>query len=368
MIRSIQYLRFFAAFIVVIAHSGLSMYGLPGAVTDIGGFGVDLFFVISGFIMPFIIYGPPSSQPSPARYGCFKFLWLRISRIWPMYFVATMAVVLLSYMVDNSMIADVGADFAYHFNGKMLDPVWLFESLTFTHGLSAPVLGLGWTLQVEFIFYSSIAALLLITRTRTQLMIGLVLVFAAAKAGQVLFPGNSLSPSYSNPMLIEFAYGFAIYSLLGRGVRIPTKPAIAVLVLAVPLFLFVNAMQLSVTGTLVDRPIIWGSIAFSVVYAAISIEHLFKPSRLFELLGDSSYSLYLVHYTIVPVVVHYWVKNGLNNQISAGLYLLFIVLICHAVAVAMHLLAERPVNKFIRRLGSSISGFAMRNLLASRPS
>lgn len=357
MINSIQYLRFFAAFIVVAAHSGLGMYGITGRVTNLGGFGVDVFFVISGFIMPFIIYGPPSNEKRIPRYGGFEFLWLRISRIWPMYFLATMAVVYLGYMVANSMISDVRADFAYHFNGKMLDPVWIIESLTFTHGLNAPILGLGWTLQVEFIFYSTIAFLLLFTRTIGHLMIGLVLAFMAGNAITMLFPTNTYSTSYSNPMLMEFAYGFVIYSLLSKGIKLSKWIAIASLALSIPLFLILDSLDSPSSASLYYRALIWGGIAFIVVYAAISIEHLMPESKTLKLLGDSSYSLYLTHYTVVPVVVHYWTKYGLETRISTTAYLLLVLVLCHAVAVMVHLIFESPTNRLVRRVGREIQKF-----------
>lgn len=57
MILSIQYTRFLAATLVVLAHTNLQIYGISPQITNMGGFGVDLFFVISGFIMAYVIAG-----------------------------------------------------------------------------------------------------------------------------------------------------------------------------------------------------------------------------------------------------------------------------------------------------------------------
>ncbi|WP_139405201.1 acyltransferase family protein, partial [Aeromonas veronii] len=92
MIVNIQYLRFIAAFSVIIAHAALQMYGVDAQITNAFGVGVDIFFVISGFIMPFIIYGGYYHHGLEPKYSPLAFMKKRIIRIWPLFFIATSSV------------------------------------------------------------------------------------------------------------------------------------------------------------------------------------------------------------------------------------------------------------------------------------
>ena len=96
MIANIQYLRFLAAFLVIYAHANLAVYGITPQITNLGGVGVDIFFIISGFIMPYIIYGGLYKYGMTPKLTPLGFIKRRITRIWPLYLVATLVVVLIS--------------------------------------------------------------------------------------------------------------------------------------------------------------------------------------------------------------------------------------------------------------------------------
>lgn len=62
LLSNIQFLRFAAAFLVVIARAPLAYFNVPASLIHIGGFGVNIFFIISGFIIPFILFGGKYSR------------------------------------------------------------------------------------------------------------------------------------------------------------------------------------------------------------------------------------------------------------------------------------------------------------------
>lgn len=354
MIKNIQYLRFLAAFIVVFAHSNMNMYGLSAKATDLGGFGVDIFFVISGFIMPFILFGGKYKEGLP-KITAGQFIWRRITRIWPMYFLATMSVVLLSWMVANSMFDNAGADFAYHYNAARTSVRWVIDSLTFTHGLNPPVLGTGWTLQVEFMFYTALAAVLLSKpRTLIQLelsLIGLFAFFFVAGSGNLAISG--FAKTYANPMIIEFAFGMLVYRMYSYDCLIPKGAALALIVAALPVFLWVEMSEAIKNFGPLYRPIVWGGFAFVMVASAMSLESYTPESKFLLLLGDSSYSLYLVHYIIGPVIIHYWTNNSMQSSVSIWLYMPMFIVVCHAAGIATHLYIEKPINSAIRKASAT---------------
>lgn len=350
MIKSIQYLRFLAAFIVIFAHSNLQMYGVSAKYTNMGGFGVDLFFVISGFIMPFIIFGGKYHGQTP-KIGPAEFMARRVSRIWPMYFLATFAVVVLSWMVANGKFSDVGAEFAYHYNQYRVNLAWVFDSLTFTHGANPPVLGTGWTLQVEFMFYSAIAVILLskpksLLEMETRLLGLFLLLFIVSKTSVA---ASGFAAAYATPMVIEFAFGMAVYRLYSHGIVIEKKLAAILGAAAFLVFILVEAKSLTQWGGSFNRPLIWGGCAFIIVWSALSLETAISDNRLFLLLGDSSYSLYLVHYIIGPVIFHYWHNYSLSEHVPMWAYLSMFIVACHLVGVACHLYLEKPINSTIRK-------------------
>lgn len=350
MIKNIQYLRFLAAFIVVFAHSNMNMYGLTAKATDLGGFGVDIFFVISGFIMPFILFGGKYKNTLP-KITAGQFIWRRITRIWPMYFLATMCVVVLSWMVANSMFEDARVDFAYHYNATRTSVRWIIDSLTFTHGLNPPVLGTGWTLQVEFMFYTAFAAVLLSKpKTLTQLeisLIGLFVFFFVAGNSHLAIAG--FAKTYANPMIIEFAFGMLVYRMYSFDRLIPKSAALILLIAALPLFLWIELSETIENFGPLYRPLVWGGFAFVMVASAMSLEKYSPNSKFLLLLGDASYSLYLVHYIIGPVMIHYWTNNSMQDSVSIWLYMPMFIIICHIAGIATHLYIEKPINAAIRK-------------------
>jgi len=148
-LTSIQALRGFAVMLVVLFHIQHYVAGrlqLPNLLPrfDIGVAGVDVFFVISGFIM---VYASERlfAQPGGVRVFCLR----RIVRIVPMYWAAT--TVLLVYVLARY------ADFGAVLGGAGRDYViasYLFYPYVRPDGWGAPFLGVGWTLNYEMFFYA----------------------------------------------------------------------------------------------------------------------------------------------------------------------------------------------------------------------
>ncbi len=124
-IESIQSLRAFAALSVVLTHM---------SIINSGGFGVDIFFIISGFLMMY------STEKGTAGYWKKK-----IIRIVPFYWIMTIFTVLAVKIMPNL------------FNSYEVSWIYLIKSLLFIpyehNGIYQPVLGLGYTLNYEMLFY-----------------------------------------------------------------------------------------------------------------------------------------------------------------------------------------------------------------------
>jgi exopolysaccharide production protein ExoZ len=347
MIKNIQYLRFLAAFMVVFAHSNLQIYGFDTRTTNIGGFGVDLFFVISGFIMPFIIYGGLYREHQSPLMDAGGFMWRRITRIWPMYTLTILMVMLISALVAKGTISNPTADLAYLFNASKIEPAWFLETITFTHWVRPPILGIGWTLQVEFLFYAAIAIVLLLrAKTLEALEVGLLAFFFVAF---MVSPISLIASSLSNAMIIEFMLGVFLYRIVSRGVLMPKAIAAFVALGSIPAFLTIEYQHLVNLSGLIYRPIAWGIPAFFFVWSALSLEHVTKDVKWLSLLGDASYSLYLVHGFVAPLFAFFWVNHGLESSIPYWIYLPAYLIVCQAAGLLAHLYVEKPINNAVRK-------------------
>jgi peptidoglycan/LPS O-acetylase OafA/YrhL len=129
----------------------------------------------------------------------------------------------------------------------------------------------------------------------------------------------------------------------------PRSVAIAVAVLAIPLFLFVEHNGLLKIPGLLYRPVAWGMPAFLLVWAALSLERETKESKMFGLLGDASYSLYLVHGFVAPLFLFFWMRAGLDQTVNIWIYLACYLLVCHVAGISAHLFIEKPLNTAIRK-------------------
>src|SRR3954470_7528305 len=229
MLVYIQILRFFAALAVVAFHAlGLAPKGfeLPESAASLalsyGGRGVDLFFVISGFI---IFYTSRGAALTPA-----DFLRRRIERIAPLYFFVILAFTLLALALP----AVFGTPGWY-------TPRHILKSLafiSFTDG-EPPVVAVGWSLEYEMYFYLVAALLMAVTR---QAWRNVVIVFSAlALAGQLPAVSTALGnyAFFTDPMVLEFVLGVIVGQLfvdgrIGWPLLIPAASAFAAVLASDP--------------------------------------------------------------------------------------------------------------------------------------
>jgi exopolysaccharide production protein ExoZ len=184
---SIQYLRFIAAFGVILFHScGATPY--PFA---LGAIGVDLFFVISGFVMWHVVAAKPQTPG--------HFLSRRIRRIVPLYWTAIALVVFLVHV------------FGVRTLGATDKAVPVIKSLLFipyfnSNGTMGPVVSPGWTLNYEMFFYAVFGASLFISAKYRFWLLAIIFLILWW-CGQNYAFDNPLLSTYLNPICMEFWFG-----------------------------------------------------------------------------------------------------------------------------------------------------------------
>lgn len=240
-----------------------------GTWVRIGAAGVDLFFVISGFIMATI-----------TKKDAGQFLLDRVWRIYPLWLIAV-----LPWL------------FIY-------PPAWqgIVASLTLWPSypeFTTPALPLGWTLSFEMLFYLAFA---LAIRTRAAVplaLFGLSLVLR-------LTTHQPLFDYLGNPMIFEFLLGVGVANL-PRAERLGGWFLLAGFWLFMLSSLDVYTAREAISSSVL-RAATWGTASACLVYGALCLEPRFASPRLdvLVLLGNASYSIYLFHMLAIRVLQLPW--------------------------------------------------------------
>jgi len=326
-LESIQALRAIAATSVIFDHIRFMGWG---------AFGVDIFFVVSGFIICYI-----SSISSR------DFLPKRVFRIVPLYWMGTFGGFLVALLVPHLL------------NSTTPDLHNLLKSLFFIpylkeNGTITPVLFLGWTLEYEVFFYLVFAAALAWSAKKAP-MLATSLLAVVALAGYLLRPSSVLLAYYSDPIILEFTFGAAAFLLWRKFARtFENTPMIVALVVAVlsyvALFLL-DVKAIGTPGSLLAGPrfLQRGIPAFLIFASFLCLEGKIRFPGWVLAIGDASYSLYLFHPYVVQVVDK---KIVALDHITAFTVLASVlaILVCFLVALLSFRLFERPSNEFLRKM------------------
>ena len=339
-VLSIQYLRALAAILVVFVHAQQQYPIGERLIPSAFGFGgVDLFFLISGFVMTYTVAHHPLNR--------LDFLKRRAVRIVPLYWGMTLATAVLIF-VAPALTRD--SRFAW---------IDLFTSLVFIphHNVGkaatiSPLLKLGWTLNYEMFFYLVFASFLPLKpwlRTASALLVFAVLI-AIETTTQSQFV---LLAFWGRPITLEFIAGCAVAVLYTRGPW-PNAPAglwWGVLALGVMAFVGLGGFQ----DEQIDRVVTRGLPALAILVPVLALERLraatFRRGVL-HYLGDASYSIYLAHlYAVVGFRV---LCDKLHLPITTPLAAAVFIVACVAVGVGggcfVYQFVERPLTDAARRI------------------
>jgi exopolysaccharide production protein ExoZ len=342
-LASIQILRAAAALGVALFHA-CQWSHIDFAV---GAAGVDLFFVISGFVL-WNSAGEPRSNSDAVAHAHARdpqtpggFLLARAARVAPLYWIATLVVFAVARTWPQALPI------------VHPDPRHLILSLLFAPHVGPgddpfPLLPTGWTLTYEAFFYLAFALALACPRDRRlQVLSGVLL--AASILG---FGYHGWYTLLCNPLLLEFLAGVGLARLWARG-RLQAIGAAGGLGLIGLGVVLLAACQISGLRDDFLRPFVWAPPAVAIVAGALALEARIGQGRLVRAgatLGDASYSLYLVQAPLIAVFA--WLTPGLAGWARTPLSLLLAV----AGGLACWRLLERPIGLVWRSRNSPESG------------
>lgn len=334
MLKNLQGLRGVAALFVVLAHVTQLMGGNLAQVFSFGIYGVDLFFVISGFVM---VYTTTLSQATSGQ-----FFGHRIIRIVPLYWSATILVFGVAYILPTAL------------KSTDTDPINLIKSLFFIPymkkgGVIQPVLFLGWTLNYEMFFYAIFAIGLFIRNAATRIFLMFAFLTALVVLGWTLSPSSVFGSFYTSPLLLEFGFGMILGYFHPRIVKHAPAAAFAGLLMIVGFAALVTGHDVFVGSA---QRLQTGLAAALVIYAALAFEArgIALRSGIVMLIGAASYALYLIHPFVIGLLAKAGSRVGATHGWMVAPFMLTCIIGAIAAAIAVHLMFERPIDRALRPL------------------
>ena len=333
----IQVLRAFAVLLVVFYHTGAIIFPEAkyfgtrplGHLPDMGHAGVDLFFVISGFVITLAHY---RDLGRPAR--AMQYLRKRLVRIYPPYIVA-FAIMLAASLALHPAAAELSG-------GNIIENLLLLP-LTWQH----EILPVSWTLRFEMLFYAVFLLCILDGRWFVPLVVALATL---PILGYCLAGFSAHSIVLLNPQLAQFAMGAGIARLYARR---PTRFGVAWVVCGSLLFAaaYTRGVLLgTAAGWDLSSVLLLGVASAAIVYGLACAERtgsLSGPGWLVWI-GGASYSIYLAHFPALSLLAKLWLRAGMRDALPDQLAMA--LLFCFAVGVgcAFHLAVERPLLRWLR--------------------
>lgn len=331
MLIYLQYLRGLAALAVVYFHISLQFndYGIADfRLPEIGKEGVNIFFVLSGFI----IYYISQLRPKTPRI----FIWDRIVRVVPLYWfysaIMTIMILVLPEVVKSGIfdLSHVVSSFLFlpHIHPVFTEKYW-------------PLVIPGWTLNYEMYFYLIFGCSLFFNNSMR--LAAVICSIGGLVVAGLLFSLSFPFDFWGNPIVLEFLLGMFIarFTVTHQN-DLKLKPAFIVTVVLVIFTLafvgFKGSFFISVVAALL---VFWVTV----------INLKTKPIKFhfLKLLGDASYSLYLSHIFVIAGVNAFCKKLPLDLILKGSSFVFLAFLLSIVVGILSYKLVEKPLIKVFQQ-------------------
>ncbi|WP_103342202.1 acyltransferase family protein [Amycolatopsis sp. CA-126428] len=363
--------------------SSFPFLGRLAPLFDTGYLGVDLFFVLSGFIMTYTHLDRMSEPWTPRK--ALGFLWLRLSRIWPVMLLVLLGWALYraySLQVNNDASLQAAASPARFLEHVLLIQGWFIEPDQWN-----PI---DWSLSAEWLAYlvfsvavAVLAKMLKTVRVRSLVLCALVSVVPIVAIGVTMEDGsdlllfhNALVPGMIPLRVLTEFFGGAFTALIvlryGRSARLPwfLRPTVVFVVIVAIIFLvhhFDSFRRFNMgLDWRINGHIMWGSAEtvvvvplFLLLIGGLAIGNR-EPmawllrTRLLVWGGKVSFALYLVHWLVIDVMRHViQIKLKLTDVPTSWEYRLIVLgflALTILIAHVLHRFFEEPTRRAMRRM------------------
>jgi peptidoglycan/LPS O-acetylase OafA/YrhL len=333
-LTSVQAVRAVAALLVVFFHNSGSIFALKkywntlplGNVFYFGHAGVEIFFVLSGFI---ILHVHRHDVGQPGQF--IGFLWKRIRRIYPVYWLVLLLIVPVYFLVPS-------------FGTGNERTVWTLLSSVFLIDVVSPdfrtILAVAWTLYHEVLFYFIFGLIILNARIGLWVM---GLWMAGSAVSLLSGPLTPVFDYYFDPLHLLFGMGMVV-ALTFRARDVPAPAALGIA--GTTLFLAAGMEEVYVRWLSGDaRTLLYGLGSALALTGVITLERQgrLRAPRILQLTGDASYMIYLVHFPLLSLLAKIAVGTPALMAIPPIVSYLAMVVLVVGGGILAHLAVEKPL-------------------------
>jgi exopolysaccharide production protein ExoZ len=344
-IDGLQLLRAVAVLLVIWCHAGQVLeesgsYPLP----SLNVFGIDIFFVISGFILSLVVL---RERRQPGLQPMADFIKRRLLRIYPIYWVV--ALLMLARLALSHNL----------FQSNYIPAFLLLPSLHYPS--DRYIMGYSWTLDFEMFFYIVLGLTLL--KTIKWAVPFLIALFSISVAlGAIVDIRHPVLILASNPMLLEFVFGAALallYARIGQrriaGIVLTTIGVVASILLQIhnPPSVASGLQMVMLDDGVFLRVATWGVCALVIVSGVVfwspSMESAF--GKAWVLLGNASYSTYIVSALCLELTDRLFFKFVPPPIFPTGLRVVFeisLLLSTLLIGFGCYVFVEKPLLRFLQ--------------------
>lgn len=323
MLNSVQYLRAIAATMVVIYHVLGEVYGARSndnfSIVMFSG-GVDLFFVISGFVM--------FQSTADKTLAPHEFIRARLIRIVPLYWCATLAALAYFPLVQGKALP------------AARDIVLSLLFIPYSSPTEAfpPVLHPGWTLNYEMFFYALFACSLMFRRPNSRVMLVAASIAILVALKPMVAHWGEAARVYTSGLMLEFLMGVCIGVLHRRGAITHGGWLVLAGIAMALVFMGHNGL-----GT--PRMVHFGLPASLIFAGMLSMENKVQRIAWLALVGDASYSIYLSHAFTVDLLQRFVPLRDAPAAMVLGVVMLSLI-----AGIVVYRVAEQPMLRWARSL------------------
>ena len=344
-LNHIQALRGIAALLVVLSHLLITerKYSADQILGDwavYGMVGVDLFFVISGFIMVYVMWDRPRGLKAAG-----EFLWGRAARIYPLYWIISAVLLALWLLRPDMVFSSIDA------------PPDIVKSFALFPHEREPLLAVGWTLVHEMYFYLIFAGIMLLPRgaLAPALVLWALIIFIVNAYENIIGAGGAATQLIFSYLTLEFIAGAAaacIFKVRRRGMKASKLSMLSIVLL------ILGVLKIALSALHGDafpsehlaRIDDFLFPAVFIVYALAAFDwsgrKVWKP---LVILGDWSYSLYLTHVLSLTVMGRVWANFSSESRLDNIIVLLGMTALTIFISGLVYNYIEAPIIKAARK-------------------
>lgn len=331
---------------VIITHIELlkESFGLKSNWNDplffnLGGLGVYFFFVLSGFLITFLLL---IEKRKYNKISIKQFYMRRILRIWPLYYFILVLGFFVLPQFEAFKISYLQQSFEQNFHQNLILYLLILPNLAFSLFPAVPNIGQAWSIGVEEQFY--ILWPIIIAKSKSILKTLLIITFTLiiVKVLILLLGYSFANTSWYKPLKLFIAMSkFECMSIGGIGAYFLFinhklldyiyKPFVLVLSLFISIFLIYYTPQKLQDGIHLIYSVLFLQM---ILFVAKRSKSIYFDNRLFNYLGKISYGLYMYHFMVIPFCMYIYVKHFRTDSTLIENLVLYIAIILLTIVIS----------------------------------